>query len=84
MKIKQKDRQFDNFVVIGSTVSCRNDWQLTEIILWTRPTNERRRYIVTSSLTDWAHSQNDRWTYGATSDDKVVTLTTVCVQFIDI
>ena len=29
------------------------------IILCMRPTNERRRYIVTSSLIGWAHTQND-------------------------
>ena len=27
----------------------------------TCPANERRRYIVTSSLIDWAHIQNDPW-----------------------
>ena len=31
------------------------------IILWMRPANERRRYIVTSSLIGWAHTQNDPW-----------------------
>ena len=31
------------------------------MILWTRPANERWRYIVTSSLIGWAHSQNDPW-----------------------
>ena len=29
------------------------------IILCMRPANERRRYIVTSSLIGWAHAQND-------------------------
>ena len=29
------------------------------IIVWMRPANGRRRYDVTSSLTGWAHSQND-------------------------
>ena len=28
----------------------------TGIILWMRPANERRRYIVTSSLIGWAHN----------------------------
>ena len=32
---------------------------LAGIILWMRPANERRRYIVTSSLIGWAHTQND-------------------------
>ena len=31
------------------------------IILCMRPANERRCYIVTSSLIGWAHSQNDPW-----------------------
>ena len=31
------------------------------IVLRRRPANERRRYIVTSSLIGWAHSQNDLW-----------------------
>ena len=31
------------------------------IILCMRPTNEGRRYNVTSSLIGWAHSQNDPW-----------------------
>ena len=30
-------------------------------ILYMRPANERRRYIVTSSLIGWAHTQNDHW-----------------------
>ena len=29
------------------------------IILWMRPANEGRRYIVTSSLIAWVHTQND-------------------------
>ena len=37
------------------------------IILWIRPVNERRRYIVTSSLIGWAHTQNDPWVSGAMS-----------------
>ena len=31
----------------------------SRIILWMRPANGRRRYMVTSSLIGWAHSQND-------------------------
>ena len=30
----------------------------TEIILCMHPANERRRYIVTSSLIGWAHTQH--------------------------
>ena len=33
----------------------------TGIILYMRRANERRRYIVTSSLIGWAHLQNDPW-----------------------
>ena len=35
--------------------------QRSGIILWMRPTNERRRYSVTPSLIGWAHTQNDPW-----------------------
>ena len=28
------------------------------MILWMRPATERRRFIVTSSLIDWVHTQN--------------------------
>ena len=31
----------------------------TGIILCLHPANERRRYIVTSSLIGWVHTQND-------------------------
>ena len=31
------------------------------IILWMRPSIERRRYIVTLCLIGWAHTQNDPW-----------------------
>ena len=34
---------------------------LPGIILCVHPANGRRRYIVTSSLIGWAHSQNDPW-----------------------
>ena len=34
---------------------------LPGIFLWMRPANGRRRYIVTSSLIGWAHTQNDPW-----------------------
>ena len=32
---------------------------ISMIILYMHPANERRRYIVTSSLIGWAHVQND-------------------------
>ena len=31
------------------------------IVLWMHPANERRRYIVTSSLICWVHTQNYPW-----------------------
>ena len=37
----------------------------TGIILCMCQANERRRCNVTSPLVGWAHSQNDRWYYGA-------------------
>ena len=33
----------------------------TGAILCMRPATEKWRYIVTSSLIDWAHTQNDPW-----------------------
>ena len=35
--------------------------KVTGINLCMHPANERRRYIVTSSLIGWAHTQNDPW-----------------------
>ena len=46
-------RGFDHF-------TCRPR-TYTGIILGMGSTNERRRYIVTSSLIGWAHIQNDPW-----------------------
>ena len=40
----------------GSNWVCK-----TGIKLGMGSTNERRRYIVTSSLIGWAHAQNDSW-----------------------
>ena len=34
-------------------------WSDTGIILGMGPANKRRRYDLTSSLTGWAHTQND-------------------------
>ena len=33
------------------------------IILWMHPANERRRYIVTSSLIGRVHTQSDPWSW---------------------
>ena len=33
----------------------------TAIVLCMRPSNERRRYVVTSSLIGWEHTQNSLW-----------------------
>ena len=41
-----------------------------------RPANERRCYIVTSSLIGWAHTQNDPWPYL----ENVQTLILSCCQ----
>ena len=37
-------------------------YKMAGINLCMCPANERRRYIVTSSLIGWAHTQNDPWT----------------------
>ena len=37
--------------------------RVTGIILAMGSANERRRYIVTSSLIGWAHTQNDPWVH---------------------
>ena len=36
--------------------------QQTGIFLCMHPANERRSYIVASSLISWVHTQNDPWT----------------------
>ena len=33
--------------------------RIAAIIFWMRPANERRGYIVTSSLIGWPHTEND-------------------------
>ena len=43
-------------------MSVHNDQaNYARIILWMRPTNGTRCYIVTPSLIDWVHTQNDPW-----------------------
>ena len=42
-------------------VSECNPWHSRTCTLCMCPANERRRYIVTSSLIGWAHAQNDSW-----------------------
>ena len=53
----------DNYLLITcgilSTINLFILVYITEIILWMRPANERRRYIVTSALIGWAHLQNN-------------------------
>ena len=44
---------------VGLILNSRKE--VPRIIFCVRPTNERRRYIVTSSLNGWAHTQNDHW-----------------------
>ena len=47
-------------ISLGSVIWHHRSWSsLAGIISCMRPTNERRRYIVTSSLIGWAHTQND-------------------------
>ena len=46
----------NSFVFFASTLHL---WYCQGVILCMCPTNERRRYIVTSSLIGWAHTQND-------------------------
>ena len=46
----QDNIYWDNPLVSGA---------LAGILLWMCPANERRRYIVTSSLIGWAHTHND-------------------------
>ena len=40
-------------------MSCLSLIDMSQEPLCMRPANERRRYIVTSSLIDWAHTQTD-------------------------
>ena len=47
---------------------------VTGIILSVRPANERRRYIVTSSLIGWVHAQIDRCCYDKPSQEYFVWL----------
>ena len=50
-----------HLIIVGKRYPHRFNWGETGtgIILWMRPANELRRYIVTSSLNWWAHAQND-------------------------
>ena len=67
--------EFENYTFRIIATSSRGQWvnwvnithRLREgkhagINLSMRPANERRRYIVTSSLIGWAHTQNNPWT----------------------
>ena len=36
-----------------------NETLIIRIVLWMRPTNQRRRYNVTQSHIGWAHAQDD-------------------------
>ena len=59
--------------IIQKWRNCRYDNMITykfgtygaAIILAMVWANERRRYIVTSSLIGWAHTQNDPWWWGS-------------------
>ena len=57
-----------NPVILHLFSHCQHmcDISMTEclrpgIILWMHPASERRRYIVTSSLIGWVHTQNNPW-----------------------
>ena len=57
--------------VIAVCGSCLvGDCSAAGIVLCMHPANERRRYIVTSSLIGWAHTQNDPWC--SVSDHSIV------------
>ena len=45
----------------GKNIIAAVRYMKTGIILCMRSANERRRYIVTSSLIDWVHTHNDPW-----------------------
>ena len=63
--------------------SSRCQWSANDGGYWMKPTtgtilrmrsaNERRRYIVTSSLNGWAHKQNDPWTKATAKHSKATT-----------
>ena len=49
-----------NFRAMGLMKADWNEiWGVTEIMLGMGSTNERRRYLVTPPLIDWAHTQNE-------------------------
>ena len=52
---------FNAFVVVGRIGKTVKNCEVAGIILCMRPANERRRYIVTSPLIGWAHTQYDPW-----------------------
>ena len=54
LKVSSDHYSDANFFATGDTVGCH-----TGIILYMRPANERRRYIVTSSRNGRVHIQND-------------------------
>ena len=60
-------------IMEGTCLESTGTMLASGIILCVRPANERRRYIVTWSLTGWAHTQNDacsvctnRWVHQVT------------------
>ena len=55
-------RHANDVIMSETTLQCACLIGYTVLInLWMRPANERRRYIVTSSLIGWVHSQNYPW-----------------------
>ena len=45
----------------GANELTLNGTSLSGLILGLRPTNERRRYFVTTSLIGWAQDENQPW-----------------------
>ena len=57
---------------LSTTPAECSNYMSTGIILWMRPADERRHYMVTSAFIDWAHRQNDPWSI--TKDFAIVIL----------
>ena len=52
-----------SFIINNVLHWTRASGQYSGIILCMCPANKRRRYIVTSALIGWAHTQNDPWAH---------------------
>ena len=79
----------NKFHVHGGAITVPDMNQVREklyggIILYMHPTNERRRYIVTSSLIGWVHTQNNPciWTAEHELTHRTLGDTTVISKYI--